>query len=63
MCSVAAPLGPDWQTPSMSIGATGSLRVFTPAFRKKIGKQLIEMTVDLSNRLGWVDPDLDEATA
>lgn len=63
MCSVAAPLAPKWQTPSMSIGATGSLRVFTPSFRKKIGGELIVMATELSDRLGWVDPELAEASA
>lgn len=63
MCSVAAPLGPSWQTPTMSIGATGSLRVFTPAFRKKIGKELIATAAELSTRLGWDDPRLDPKEA
>jgi IclR family acetate operon transcriptional repressor len=62
-CSVAAPLGPSWQAPTMSIGATGSVRVFTPAFRKKVGKELIGMAHDLSERLGWGDPELMEASA
>lgn len=63
MCSVAAPLGAGWQTPTMSIGATGSLRVFTPAFRKKMGGELIALTEVLSERLGWTDPKLAEESA
>ncbi|MDH3307800.1 MAG: IclR family transcriptional regulator [Acidimicrobiia bacterium] len=58
MCSVAAPLGPGGQPPTMSIGATGSMRVFTPSFRKRTGKELIGMAHHLSERLGWVDPEM-----
>ena len=36
---------------SMSVGATGSLRVFTEDFRKKIGPALIELAQDLQDRL------------
>lgn len=57
MCSVAVPLGPKGQVPTMSIGATGSTRVFTPAFRKKMGKELIVTADDISERLGWNDLD------
>jgi len=53
MCSVAVPIGASWQTPTMSIGTTGSLRVFTPAFRKKIGAELLQLASELSTRLGW----------
>lgn len=63
MCSVAAPLGPRWAAPTMSIGATGSSRVFTPAFRKKMGKELICMASDLTERLGWDDRALTETSA
>ena len=63
MCSVAAPLGPNRQAPTMSIGATGSTRVFTPAFRKKMGNQLIRMAHDLSERLGWSDRAPKEVSA
>ena len=55
MCSVAAPLAANNHPPTMSIGATGSLRVFTPAFRKKVGEELIMMTRDLAEHLGWND--------
>ncbi len=63
MCSVAAPLGPAGQTPAMSIGATGSVRVFTPTFRKKIGKELISLANGISMRLGWQEPRRANATA
>jgi len=63
MCSVAAPFGPNRDAPTMSVGGTGSMRVFTPTFRKKMGKQLIEMTRVLSDRLGWVDPQSIAASA
>ena len=63
MCSVAAPLGPSGQTPTMSIGATGSVRVFTPAFRKRIGKELISLTNELAAHIGWDEPGPAEATA
>jgi DNA-binding IclR family transcriptional regulator len=63
MCSSAAPLGPPHQAPIMSIGATGSMRVFTPAFREHMGKELIYMASELSDRLGWTDAASREATA
>jgi DNA-binding IclR family transcriptional regulator len=50
MCSVAAPLGPD---STMSVGATGSARVFTPEFRDALGPQLCQIALDVSIRLGW----------
>ncbi len=53
MCSVAAPLGPSGQPPTMSIGATGSTRVFTPTFRRSIGSELIGLASELTERLGW----------
>lgn len=63
MCSVAAPLGPDADTPTMSIGATGSMRVFTPTFRKRIGKELLSLADELSKQFGWKEPRRAEATA
>lgn len=63
MCSTAAPLGPSGQPPIMSIGATGSVRVFTPAFRKKMGDELIGIANDLSDRLGWTDSEPREEPA
>ncbi|NNC42445.1 MAG: helix-turn-helix domain-containing protein [Acidimicrobiia bacterium] len=58
ICSVAVPLGPSWRAPTMSIGATGSVRVFTPSFRKKVGRELMNMAIDLSDRMTWEDPEL-----
>lgn len=63
MCSVAVPLGPDGRPPDMSIGATGSVRVFTPAFREHLGTELIRLAHDLGARLGWLDPEPVEARA
>jgi DNA-binding IclR family transcriptional regulator len=53
MCSVAAPLAPEGQGATMSIGATGSVRVFSPDFRKRLGPQITEIARDISMRLGW----------
>lgn len=53
MCSVAAPLGPGSHPPTMSIGVTGSVRVFTPEFRKKMGHELMAMATEISERIGW----------
>ncbi len=63
VCSVAAPFGPPGRPPTMSIGATGSTRVFTPSFRQHVGAELIRMAEELSQRLGWVAPGPAEATA
>lgn len=53
MCSVAAPLHVDGQTPTLSIGATGPVRVFTAAYRDNVGAELISSASDLTERLGW----------
>ena len=63
MCSVAAPLGPSQLAPTMSIGATGSLRVFTPTFREQMGRELICIADELVGRLGWDPPQSAEAIA
>ena len=63
MCSVAAPLGPSQVAPTMSIGATGSLRVFTPTFREQMGRELIRIADELAARLGWDHPERAEASA
>jgi IclR family transcriptional regulator, acetate operon repressor len=52
MCSVAAPLGETGPGATMSIGAAGSTRVFTSAFRAKIGQEIIRMARELSGGLG-----------
>ena len=53
MCSVATTLGDTGTGATLSIGATGSIRVFTPQNRAKIGHALTEMARDLSTLLGW----------
>ena len=55
MCSVAAPLSKVGSGAKMSIGATGSMRVFKPEFREVIGQELIQLTSLLSKRLAWDD--------
>ncbi|WP_420860508.1 IclR family transcriptional regulator [Algirhabdus cladophorae] len=53
MCSVAAPLAPDGPGATLSIGATGSVRVFTPAFRARLGPEITQIARDMSANLGW----------
>lgn len=57
MCSVAATLGESGQGATLSIGAAGSTRVFTPATRRRIGGLLTEMAADLAGQLGWSVPE------
>lgn len=57
ICSVAAPVGPAGEPPTLSIGATGSTRVFTPDFRAATGELLIRLADDLAHRLGWANTD------
>lgn len=56
MCSVAAPLSPTGPGATMSIGATGSMRVFTDQFRSKIGPKITELAERLAVDLGWGEP-------
>jgi len=56
MASVAATLGETGPGATMSIGATGSMRVFTPAFRAKIGPEIARMARDLSGELTRGEP-------
>ena len=53
MCSVAVPVTPQGIGATLSIGATGSMRVFTPERRKAIGGTLIKMATDVSQKL-WM---------
>jgi IclR family acetate operon transcriptional repressor len=53
MCSVAAPLAPCGPGATMSIGATGSVRIFTPSFRERLGPQITQIARDVSTNLGW----------
>jgi DNA-binding IclR family transcriptional regulator len=57
MCSVAAPIAPSGPGAMMSIGATGSVRVFTPAFREKLGSKITKTAYELSTILGWSDAE------
>ncbi len=58
MCSVAAPLAPDGPGATLSIGATGSVRVFTPKFRETLGPRITRIARDVSASLGW---DIEQA--
>src|SRR6056297_3328328 len=51
MCSVAAPLGHSGPGATMSIGATGSTRVFSPAFRASIGEAMTRIARDIETGL------------
>ncbi len=53
MCSVAAPLAPSGPGATMSIGATGSVRVFTPGFRENLGPQIAKIAYEISADVGW----------
>lgn len=56
MCSVATALGESGPGATMSIGATGSVRVFTPEFRDKMGGEITRLARELSSSLGWTEP-------
>ena len=53
MCSVAAPLAPSGPGATMSIGATGSRRVFTDDYRARLGPEMIQLARKISEYLGW----------
>lgn len=53
MASVAAPLGTSGPGATLSIGATGSTRVFTPDFRAKLGPEIVRLAGELSAVMGW----------
>lgn len=61
MCSVAAPLAPSGPGATLSIGATGSTRVFTSAFREELGPRIARIAQGLSADLGW-DAEQDSRT-
>jgi DNA-binding IclR family transcriptional regulator len=48
MCSVAVPLGKAGPGASLSIGAAGSSRVFTPGFRADLGRDLVKIAETLN---------------
>ncbi len=56
MCSVAAPLGNSEFGRTLSIGATGSLRVFNADFRAEIGRQVVTLGETLAATLAWNKP-------
>jgi DNA-binding IclR family transcriptional regulator len=51
ICSVAAPIRLADAGVTMSVGATGSIRVFTDRFRDQIGPALIDLARELAGRL------------
>ncbi|MDR9480661.1 MAG: IclR family transcriptional regulator C-terminal domain-containing protein [Spiribacter sp.] len=53
ICSVAAPLAASGPGAAMSVGATGSLRLFTPAFREMLGHQITAIAAEIASRLDW----------
>ena len=55
--SVAATLAKTGFGSTLSIGATASVRVFSPSMRHKIGQALTEMSNELSSALGWDGAD------
>lgn len=55
--SVAATLAKTGFGSTLSIGATASVRVFSPSMRHKIGQALTEMSSELSSALGWDGAD------
>ncbi|WP_050930391.1 IclR family transcriptional regulator [Aestuariivita boseongensis] len=61
--SVATTLAKTGIGSTLSIGATASVRVFTPSMRAKIGQLLIEMSHELSSSLGWSGADADRKSA
>ncbi|MGR3615209.1 MAG: IclR family transcriptional regulator [Paracoccaceae bacterium] len=60
MCSVASPVGQSGFGATLSIGATGSVRVFTPHFRASIGKDCTRLAGRISDGLGFNDVDRRE---
>ncbi|WP_370402391.1 IclR family transcriptional regulator [Sulfitobacter sp. JB4-11] len=57
ICSVATTLAETGPGATLSIGATGSMRVLTGARREEIGQKLIAMSRELSNTFGWTETD------
>lgn len=63
ICSVAVTLAATGPGATLSIGATGSTRVFTPDTREKIGSVLQKMSREISFKLGWSEADAGQKTA
>ena len=63
ICSVATTLDQTGLGATLSIGATGSTRGFTPHTREKIGGVLTAMSREISCVLGWTEADASRETA
>lgn len=63
MCSVAATLAETGPGATMSLGATGSTRVFTPAFRARIGPEITRIARGLSANLTRNEPPRAQRSA
>ena len=63
MCSVAAPLGVTGPGATISIGTTGSVRVFDTAFRAEIGEEVTRLAHTLSINLGWANSEAEKPSA
>lgn len=63
MCSVASPITTSGVGATLSIGATGTTRVFTPSYRTKIGEECIKLANRSAERLGWADHGTDCQTS
>ena len=57
VCSVAAPLATSGPGTTLSIGAAGSVRVFTQGFRAEIGQDLNRLAGVLATGLTWAEPE------
>lgn len=53
MCSVAAPIAHSGAGATMSIGATGSTRVFTPKFREELAPRIQHIAREISASMSW----------
>src|SRR6056297_2956673 len=53
MCSLAAPIAPAGAGATMSIGATGSTRVFTPEFRAALAPRIQQIAREIAASLSW----------
>jgi len=63
ICSVATTLAATGPGATLSIGATGSTRVFTPGKREKLGRILNAMASEISCLIGWDETDTGRKTA
>ena len=63
LSSVATTLAQTGFGATVSIGATASVRVFTPSMRVKIGQALTDMSDKLSSALGWCGDSVKKKSA